>query len=132
VFEKLRARRAKLKLWQTLCRDLCHVSGLLTRRTCLRASELRGLAWSDVDLKEGVLAVRQRADLYCTIGSPKSASSRREVPLMPIVVNTLREWKLACPKSDLDLVFPTGNGATRPGRQGPCSFFQVQRCRCQA
>jgi integrase len=32
------------------------------------------------------------------------------VPLPPIVVNTLREWKLACPKSELGLVFPTGAG----------------------
>jgi len=26
------------------------------------------------------------------------------------VVNTLREWKLACPKGDQNLVFPNGNG----------------------
>jgi integrase len=32
------------------------------------------------------------------------------VPLAPIVVNTLREWRLACPKGSLDLVFPTGAG----------------------
>jgi integrase len=32
------------------------------------------------------------------------------VPLPPIVVNTLREWKLACPKSALGPVFPTGTG----------------------
>jgi hypothetical protein len=25
-----------------------------------------------------------------------------------MVVNTLREWRLACPMGDLDLVFPTG------------------------
>jgi integrase len=25
-------------------------------------------------------------------------------------VNTLKEWKLACPKGELGLVFPTGNG----------------------
>src|SRR6516165_10419878 len=29
----------------------------------------------------------------------------------PVLVNALREWKLACPKSELGLVFPTGNGA---------------------
>jgi integrase len=28
----------------------------------------------------------------------------------PLVVNTLREWKLACPKGDLGLVFPNGRG----------------------
>ena len=54
--------------------------------------------------------VRQRADRYSAIGKPKSESGERTVPLTPIVVNTLREWKLACPKSELGLVFPTGAG----------------------
>jgi len=76
----------------------------------LRASELRGLRWKDVDLKRGVLHVRQRADRYNTIGQPKSTSSERNVPIGPMVVNTLRQWKLACPKSAADLVFPTGRG----------------------
>ena len=26
------------------------------------------------------------------------------------MLNALREWKLACPKGDLDLVFPNGIG----------------------
>jgi integrase len=76
----------------------------------LRASELRGLRWKDVDLKKGVLHVRQRADRYNTIGQPKSTSSERTVPIGPMVVNTLRQWKMACPKSAADLVFPTGRG----------------------
>jgi integrase len=84
---------------------------LLTAIFCgLRASELRGLSWSDVDLDKRELHVRQRADRYSAIGKPKSESGERMVPLTPIVVNTLREWRLACPKSDLDLVFPTGAG----------------------
>jgi integrase len=78
--------------------------------TGLRASELRGLRWDDVDLKKAKLHVRQRADKFLTIGKPKSASGQRTVPLPPIVVNTLREWKLACPSSELGLVFPTGTG----------------------
>ena len=36
--------------------------------TGLRASELRGLRWSDVDLKDGELHVRQRADRYNEMG----------------------------------------------------------------
>jgi integrase len=96
--------------------------------TGLRASELRGLTWNDVDLKEGMITVRQRADRFCEIGSPKSASSRRDVPLMPIVVNTLREWKLAGPKSDLDLVFPTGNGTVhRHANMAEQGFKETQR-----
>ena len=39
--------------------------------TGLRASELRGLRWEDVDLKKGELHVTQRADRYNDIGSPK-------------------------------------------------------------
>jgi len=78
--------------------------------TGLRASELRGLTWSAVDLDRRTLTVRQRADRWCVMGSPKSASARREVPLAPIVLNALKEWRLTCPASSLDLVFPTATG----------------------
>jgi len=78
--------------------------------TGLRASELRGLTWYDVDLERAVLRVRQRADRWNAIGSPKSDSGKREVPLAPMVVNTLREWKVACPAGEMKLVFPTGAG----------------------
>jgi integrase len=78
--------------------------------TGLRASELRGLRWTDVDLKAGELNVRQRADRYSEIGSPKSASSRRAVPLAPDLLAALKEWKLACPKGEEGLVFPTSTG----------------------
>jgi integrase len=78
--------------------------------TGLRASELRGLRWPDVDLKKAELHVRQRADRFNVIGQPKSAAGTRTVPLPPMVVNALREWKLACPKGALDLVFPNGAG----------------------
>jgi integrase len=44
------------------------------------------------------------------MGRLKSEAAERAVPLPPMVVNTLREWKLACPKGELDLVFPNGRG----------------------
>jgi integrase len=78
--------------------------------TGMRASELRGLRWSDVDLDRGELHVRQRADRFCRIGNPKSVTSHRTIPIGPQVVNTLREWRLACPKGTLDLVFPNEKG----------------------
>ncbi len=78
--------------------------------TGLRASELRGLTWANVDLKANELHVRQRADRFNAIGAPKSGSGHRTVPLPAFVVNTLREWKLACPPGDLGLVFPTRKG----------------------
>jgi integrase len=79
--------------------------------TGLRASELRGLRWNHVDLKKAELHVRERADKYNQMGAPKTEAGERTVPLPPIVVNTLREWKLVCPKSGGGLVFPTGAGS---------------------
>jgi integrase len=80
--------------------------------TGLRASELRGLRWDDVDLKDAKLHVRQRADRFNEIGPPKTDAGERTVPLPPMVVNTLREWKAKCPKKDGRwwLVFPNGEG----------------------
>ncbi len=81
----------------------------------LRASELRGLKWPDVDFKGGELHIRQRADRYQVMGRPKSDAGERSVPLPPSVATELREWKLACPKrpadeEQLDLVFPNTEG----------------------
>jgi integrase len=78
--------------------------------TGLRASELRGLRWEDADLKRAELHVNQRADRFHTIGRPKSEAGERTIPLPPLVVSALREWKLVCPKGTLNLVFPTGKG----------------------
>jgi len=73
----------------------------------LRASELRGLAWRSVDLKSAIVTVDQRADLKNVIGRPKSEAGHRTIPLPAASVQALREWKLACPKSDDNLVFPS-------------------------
>lgn len=78
--------------------------------TGLRASELRGLRWRDVDFDKRELHVHQRADRFNEIGKPKSISGERTVPLPPAALNTLREWKLRCPKGERDLVFPNGQG----------------------
>lgn len=78
--------------------------------TGLRASELRGLPWSALDFDRRSLKVFQKADRYNAIGRPKTRAGDREVPLTPMVSNTLREWKLRCPKGELGLVFPNGAG----------------------
>lgn len=97
---------------------------LLTAIFCgLRASELRGLRWQDVDLERKQIKVHQRADRFNDIGRPKSASGERAIPAPPMVINALKEWKLTCPRRDtgkrdtagekimvLDLVFPNGRG----------------------
>jgi integrase len=76
----------------------------------LRASELRGLPWSDVDLTKREIHVRQRADRFNQIGRPKSEAGERTVPIPPLVANTLTELKLRGTKSKQDLVFANGAG----------------------
>jgi integrase len=79
--------------------------------TGLRASELRGLRWEDVDMKAAVLQVRQRADRYNKIGKPKSAKSRRTIPLdTENLLPALRQWHMASEYKN-GLVFPTSTGA---------------------
>jgi len=78
--------------------------------TGMRASELRGLPWAAVDFEKKIIRVYQRADRYGQIGRPKSDSSEREIPMTPMVANTLKEWKLKCPKGPLGLVFPNTKG----------------------
>src|SRR5262249_9156244 len=90
---------AKTPRWRALL--------LTAALTGLRASELRGLRWTDVDLGASELHVRQRADRYGTIGVPKSAAGTRTVPLAPEVLSALKVWKIGCPKGELGLVFPT-------------------------
>jgi integrase len=116
--EEVKAIIAKLELesrWRPL---------LLTALfSGLRASELRGLRWDDVDLVKGEIHVRQRADRYNEIDAPKSEAGERTVPLPPTMVKILREWKLKCPRRDtgqkdqdgkpikeLHYVFPNGAG----------------------
>jgi len=80
--------------------------------TGMRASELRGLRWIDVDLEAGMIHVRQRADSWCNIGPCKSKAGLRDIPLTPMVVNALRQWQPDCPTRDgkLEFVFPNGAG----------------------
>jgi len=63
--------------------------------TGLRASELRGLRWADVDLDRRAIRVQQRADRFNDIGRPKSEAGERTVPIPPLVANALKEWRLA-------------------------------------
>lgn len=78
--------------------------------TGMRASELRGLAWDDVDLGAAVIHITRRADKYNNISFPKSAAGTRDIPISPSVVTLLKAWKDQCPQSNHRLVFPTGAG----------------------
>jgi integrase len=86
---------------------------LVAIRCGLRASELRGLRWEDIDFRKAALHVHQRADAYNKIGPPKSESGERAVPIPPATLLALKEWKLKCPRDarrELHYVFPNGDG----------------------
>jgi integrase len=86
---------------------------LVAIRCGLRASELRGLRWEDIDVRKATLHVCQRADAYNKIGPPKSEAGERAVPIPPATLQALREWKLLCPRNarrELHYVFPNGDG----------------------
>lgn len=78
--------------------------------TGMRISEVLGLAWSNINLRSGNISVRRRVNFKRELGPVKSRAGRREIPIPPTAVKLLREWKLACPKTELDLVFPFWDG----------------------
>src|SRR5262249_6888367 len=57
--------------WRTLL--------LTAAMTGMRASEIRGLRWEDVNLKESTITVRHRADKNGVIGLPKSGTGKRTI-----------------------------------------------------
>lgn len=79
--------------------------------TGLRWSELAGLRWGDLDLDQRRLIVARRMARDGTVDAPKSARSRRTVPIPNTVANQLRQHFLRSRhKGATDLVFCTATG----------------------
>lgn len=96
---------------------------LLAITTGMRRGEIYGLRWQDVDLEKGLITVRQTISYTPRDGiffkAPKTAHSRRQIPLPRITVEALREHRIQQAKRklilgagyhDLDLVFDRGDG----------------------
>lgn len=97
--------------------------------TGLRSGELLGLRWEDVSLERAMLVVRQSltrlpgrtpsAPLRYVLTEPKTAKSRRSVPLVPEVVAVLRpmrkDYLRQPPSLDQGLVFATAAGSPLDG-----------------
>jgi integrase len=96
--------------------------------TGMRASEMRGLHWSDVDLgARPRVHVRQRADWWGSLGHPKSEKAHRTVPLIPLVANALRGWKLATAPGPDDRVFHGRHGGVLSHTAVVGGFERAQR-----
>lgn len=101
-----------------------HPALVLIAATGLRRGEALALHWSDVDLETATLrvaATNGRVGGTLEISEPKSARSRREVPLHPTVVAMLRRHRTAQKQErlraanqwqDSGLVFTTELGKT--------------------
>jgi integrase len=74
-----------------------------------RQGELLGLRWGDMDWEKYQLAI-QRTFNNGRLFTPKTQTSKRKIDLGPVIMKELKRWRLACPKNDLDLVFPNEAG----------------------
>ena len=77
--------------------------------TGCRAGEILGAAWSHIDWESGEFRVRRafREGHFC---EPKTRTSYRSIALPRYLVEELKAWRLACPKSPHDLIFPNLDG----------------------
>jgi integrase len=64
----------------------------LALTTGMRQGELLGLRWGDINFEERTLWVRQ-AVYRGWVGEPKTASGVRSIPLLPAVLESLREHR---------------------------------------
>ncbi len=74
-----------------------------------RQGELLGLNWSDVDWEISQIHIQRTFNNNAWYDTKTDASDRK-IDLGPAMMTALKKWKLACPKSKLDLVFPNKAG----------------------
>ena len=80
---------------------------LLIGSTGLRRSEMIALTWSDLNMSTMEVNVL-RSCVRNRIGKTKTDASCRPVPLHPLVLNALLEWRQhSSYSSDLDFLFPS-------------------------
>jgi integrase len=82
--------------------------------TGARSGELLALQWPDFDLVAGKVMIRRSlswVDGKPRFFAPKTKAGLRVIPIPPELVSQLKRWKLRCPLSDTELVFPTEAGS---------------------
>jgi integrase len=82
---------------------------MMATSTGMRQGEILGLKWSDIDFAVKQISVNRTFN-HGRFYPPKSKDSKRKIDMVPQLIPQLKEWKLACPKTELDLVFPNANG----------------------
>jgi integrase len=82
---------------------------LLAAVTGMRASELIGLKWSDIDFERRLLFIR-RTYYRGNFGLPKTATSERTIPLSAGLLTALSTHRQRLRRGSMDLVFPSAVG----------------------
>ena len=77
--------------------------------TGARQGELFALTWDKINFVEVYMKIDKRVHNK-TISTPKTRSSNRKINLPDEVIRVLKEWRLRCPHSEMNLVFPNENG----------------------
>lgn len=110
------------RLLNDYAEPMWHTMILLALRSGLRLGEIIGLTWIDLNLKEGVLVVRQSI-VRGIVSTPKSGNVR-VLPMDQEMVNALARL----PKhKGSDVVFPRENG--EPLSQRICEHGLARACR---
>ncbi|MBP1748832.1 MAG: Phage integrase family protein [Deltaproteobacteria bacterium] len=91
--------------------------------TGLRAGELWGLQWGDIDWLEGKLHVR-RSLWRGNFQTPKTKNSIRRVDISATLLTELKKWKLACPINKDDLIFPSPTGSRTNHENATNRYFR--------
>lgn len=99
---------------------------LLALYTGLRIGELLALTWDDVNFDDGMLSVNKTLIEYRApnaddtgtgykvireVGTPKTESSIRDIPLIPYVLDMLKREKENAMPNEKNLMFPNTNGS---------------------
>ncbi len=81
----------------------------------MRQGEILGLYWSDIDWFNNQVHVRRTYN-YSQFYEPKSETSVRSIDLGEQAISELKKWKVACPPTELNLVFPNNEGNPMHGK----------------
>ncbi|MBI4377603.1 MAG: site-specific integrase [Nitrospinae bacterium] len=78
-------------------------------QTGMRAGELWGLQWTDIDWNSAQIHVR-RSLWKKQFQTPKTKYSIRKIDMTERLIHELKRWKLACPINEDNIVFPSPEG----------------------
>jgi integrase len=96
IIEKMTDTRDKLIVLTAAITGMCE-------------GELFGLKWDDIQWKDSQIFVRRTYN-HWRFYEPKNEKSKRKIDVPQDLLLELKKWKLACPKGELDLVFPNKLG----------------------